>query len=181
MFHRQKMFVILQMHYISKHQYLPLISDEKKHIRNRSIALCNMDPHVLSEGQRHGHYTRMFHHQFLCGRLRQPSQSHPNRRNRHHLLPNHIGQKRDHFQHRPVNNVISNVDSLVSWANVTRLVPTVYADGSVVYKYANDSIYYYFNSGKDSIDFTNPVEFVVLAYDGVNRKSYTVKGQLKRF
>lgn len=86
-----------------------------------------------------------------------------------------ISGKNVFFNIDQVNNVISNVDSLVSWANVTRLVPTVYADGSVVYKYANDSIYYYFNSGKDSIDFTNPVEFVVLAYDGVNRKSYTVK------
>lgn len=74
-----------------------------------------------------------------------------------------------------VNNVISNVDSLVSWANVTRLVPTVYSDGVVIYKAADDSLYRQLNSGKDSIDFSKPVEFIVLAIDGVNSKTYTVK------
>jgi len=86
-----------------------------------------------------------------------------------------ISGKNVYFNIDQMNNVISNVDSLVSWANITRLVPTVYADGNVVYRYANDSIYRFLNSGKDSIDFTNPVEFTVLAYDGLNRKTYTVK------
>lgn len=86
-----------------------------------------------------------------------------------------ISGKSVYFNIDQVNNVISNVDSLVSWANVTRLVPTVYAEGVVAYKAYNDSLYHYLSSGKDSIDFTKPAEFVVLAYDGINKKTYTVK------
>ena len=86
-----------------------------------------------------------------------------------------ISGKNIYFNIDQVNNVISNVDSLVSWANITRLVPTVFAEGAVVYKPGNDSLYHYLTSGKDSIDSTLPVEFMVLAYDGVNKKTYTVK------
>ena len=86
-----------------------------------------------------------------------------------------ISGKNVFFNIDQVNNVISNVDSLVSWANITRLVPSVSADGTVIYKNPSDSLYRYLNSGKDSIDFTKPVEFIVMAYDGVNRKTYTVK------
>ena len=86
-----------------------------------------------------------------------------------------ISGKNVYFNIDQVNNVISNVDSLVSWANITRLVPTVYSEGVVAYKTKADSLYRYLNNGKDSIDFTYPVDFTVLAYDGVNKKSYTVK------
>jgi len=78
-----------------------------------------------------------------------------------------------YFNIDQLNNTITNVDSLVSWANVKRVVPTITSDGTIYYKQYTDSVYYPLSNGSDSLDFSEPVEFVVFANDGSSYKKYT--------
>lgn len=71
-------------------------------------------------------------------------------------------------------NEIYTVDSLPYWTDVTRVVPSITSDGVVYFKYQGDEMYNYFNNGNDSIDFTNPVDFLVVAYNGADAKRYSV-------
>lgn len=73
-----------------------------------------------------------------------------------------------------INGRIYNVDSLPNWVDITHVIPSITAYGNIYRKNSSDSIYYYLTSGKDSVDFTNPVELAVTGTDGVSFKKYTV-------
>ncbi len=68
------------------------------------------------------------------------------------------------------NNTIYNADSLPYLCKVDSLIPTMY--GSTLQAITiNDSISY---SGKDTIDFTNPITVKTLATDGTSTRTYIV-------
>lgn len=69
-----------------------------------------------------------------------------------------------------INGKIYNLDSLPVGTNVTKIVATISANGLV----ARDSIgeLKYFGSGSDSLDFTKPVKFRVIAYANANKGDY---------
>ncbi len=81
-----------------------------------------------------------------------------------------------------VEGTIMAVDSLAYWADITRVVPTVVAAGSVYYRQAGTSDdYAYLRSGSDSIDFSKGVELLVVSSDGNYSKHYTAKINLSEY
>ena len=72
-----------------------------------------------------------------------------------------------------IGGLISSVDSLPDWINLTRVVPSFTAHGSVYYK-LNEQ-YYYLTSGVDSIDMSNGAELLVVGNDEKSSKRYQVK------
>lgn len=79
-----------------------------------------------------------------------------------------------YFNIDQVDNTISSVDSLPYWANISRIVPTIsFTGGSVYCRQRGNQMFEYFTSGSDSVDFTQKVEFVVVATDGTSTKTYT--------
>lgn len=80
-----------------------------------------------------------------------------------------------YFQIDQVNNRIYSVDSIVYWADITRVVPIIGYSGYLYIRTGDDTIAYAFTSGSDSVDFTQKVEFIVLAYDGSDAKTYTAE------
>ena len=81
-----------------------------------------------------------------------------------------------YFNIDQVNNVISSVDSLAYWADISRLVPTISFTGGAVYcREKGSGQYSYFTSGSDSIDFNKQMEFMVVATDGMSTKTYTAR------
>lgn len=73
------------------------------------------------------------------------------------------------------NGRIYTVDSLPSWTDLKRVVPTVSAYGNVFAKRGDDNVYYPLVSGKDSLDFTKPAELATISIDGNTIKYYTVE------
>lgn len=69
--------------------------------------------------------------------------------------------------------LISTVDSLPNWLDITRVVPSFNSYGYVYVK-LND-LYYSFTSGKDSLDFTNGLDLMVVSTDGASSRNYSVK------
>lgn len=69
-----------------------------------------------------------------------------------------------------INGQIYNRDSLPTGTNVKKIVATISANGMV----ARDSLgtLKFFGSGSDSLDFTNPVKFRVIAYANANKGDY---------
>lgn len=86
-----------------------------------------------------------------------------------------IGGETVKFNINQIKNEIYSVDSLPKWADITGIVPRISTTGLVYVKEADDTEYKYFSSGNDSIDFTNPVKFLVVATDGISRKEYTAR------
>ncbi len=80
-----------------------------------------------------------------------------------------------YFNIDQLNNRITSVDSLASWADISQVLPTVTAYGTVYCRQGGDSIFYYFTSGSDSVDFTQKVEFLVVANDQSSSKIYTAE------
>ena len=75
-----------------------------------------------------------------------------------------------------VNGRIYTVDSLPAWIDLTHVVPSFSCYGYVVgKKVPGDDTFYGITSGSDSIDFSNPVEFLCVAADGNSTKKYTVE------
>ena len=74
-----------------------------------------------------------------------------------------------------LNGLIYNVDTLPKWTDVTKICPSFTVSGTAYARLDADSIYYQMTSGSDSIDFTNPIQILVLAYDGMSQKEYTAK------
>lgn len=73
-----------------------------------------------------------------------------------------------------INGRIYSIDSLPSWTNLTRVVPTITYSGTVYARLNADSVYYSITSGSDSIDLSTPMDFLVTATDGVSKKHYSV-------
>ena len=80
-----------------------------------------------------------------------------------------------YFNIDQVNNRIYSVDSIVYWADITRVIPIIGYSGYLYIRTGDDSIAYSFTSGSDSVDFTQYVEFIVVAYDGSDAKIYTAE------
>ena len=76
-----------------------------------------------------------------------------------------------YFNIDQVNKRIYNVDSLPYWVDLSKIVPTVTCLGNV-YIRGDEEAFHAFNNGKDTIDFTKKIEFLVVAYDGVSSKTY---------
>ncbi len=86
-----------------------------------------------------------------------------------------ISGKNIYFNIDQLKGTISNVDSLAYWVNITRVVPTIAATGTVYYRAKGSSDdYVYLRSGTDSIDFSNGIELRVVSTDGSYSKFYTV-------
>lgn len=71
-----------------------------------------------------------------------------------------------------IRGLITTVDSLPNWLDITRVVPT-YSGYGYAYVRVND-IYYAFSNGKDSLDFTNGLDLMMVSTDGTSAKKYTV-------
>lgn len=85
-----------------------------------------------------------------------------------------ISGKDIRFNIDQVNGHIYSVDSLTSWADVSKIVPYYSATGGLYYKPVGDAYYRYITSGTDSIDFTNTVEVMCGSYDGKSVRKYTI-------
>lgn len=68
---------------------------------------------------------------------------------------------------------IYNVDSLPVNTDITHVVCSITADGSPTYQKEDEEWYYV--STSDSLDFTQPVQIRVWAYDGISTRDYTVR------
>ncbi|MCM1313543.1 MAG: DUF6242 domain-containing protein [Bacteroides sp.] len=86
-----------------------------------------------------------------------------------------IGGNSVYFNIDQVRNTIISVDSLPVWTDLSRVVPTVNSYGYVYYKHETDSLFMPLLSGSDSIDFTSPLDFLVIGTDGFSTKQYSVK------
>ena len=71
-----------------------------------------------------------------------------------------------------LNGTIFSVDSLPSWVDISRVIPSVSYTGLIYCRQRGNDSYYAFTSGKDSVDFTQKVEFLVIAYDGLSTRHY---------
>lgn len=79
-----------------------------------------------------------------------------------------------HFNIDQLNGVITTVDSIASWADLSKIKPSFSAIGNVSYFNKDNNSYLFLTSGADSINLEKPVEFFVAATDGVSFKKYTV-------
>jgi hypothetical protein len=86
-----------------------------------------------------------------------------------------IDGKSIYFNIDQVKGTIESVDSIISWADISRVVTTVTYNGYIFCKQRGWDDYYNFVSGTDSVDYTKDVEFLVVSTDGANSKTYTVK------
>ena len=67
-----------------------------------------------------------------------------------------------------LNGHIHTVDSLPNWVDLTKVVPTVNAQGDVYYKTEEDDILYDpLNSGSTILDFNKTVELLCASTDGL--------------
>lgn len=80
-----------------------------------------------------------------------------------------------YFNIDQLHNRITSVDSLPSWVDVTRVVPTVSYYGYIYCSQGEDNDFYSFRSGSDSIDFSQPVRFLVCSTDGTDARIYTAE------
>lgn len=78
-----------------------------------------------------------------------------------------VGFNIDHL-----NGVIESVDSIVNWADISRVVTTINYTGYIYCKQRGWDNYYAFVSGSDSVDYTQDVEFLVVSTDGQNSRTY---------
>lgn len=72
-----------------------------------------------------------------------------------------------------VNGRIYSIDSLPSWTNLNRVVASFSYVGQLYAKWAVDSQYYPISNGQDSLDFSTPLDLLVVASDGISKKHYT--------
>lgn len=86
-----------------------------------------------------------------------------------------IGGSSVAFNIDQINNKIYSVDSLPSWVDISGVIPTVNSTGYVYIKEGDETDFHQFASGTDSVDFTKPVKFLIIATDGVSTKEYTAQ------
>lgn len=77
-----------------------------------------------------------------------------------------------YFNIDQLNGVIASVDSVASWIDISRVIPTVTYTGYIFCRQRGWDKFYSFTSGTDSVDFTQDVEFMVVSTDGENKKTY---------
>ena len=86
-----------------------------------------------------------------------------------------IGGSSVAFNIDQINNKIYSVDSLPSWVDISGVIPTINSTGYVYVKEGDETDFHQFTSGTDSVDFTKPVKFLIIATDGVSTKEYTAQ------
>lgn len=74
-----------------------------------------------------------------------------------------------------INGIVTTIDSLPNWVDLTRVVPTITCYGTPCYMNPTDSVYYAFANGADSLDFSAPANILIIGTDGQSYKKYTVK------
>ncbi len=84
-----------------------------------------------------------------------------------------IGGDEIYFNTNQIQKTIWSVDTLPNWVDLTKVIPTVGSSGYVFIKESDDETFMTFNNGVDTVDFTKPVEFKVIATDGISSKTYT--------
>ena len=84
-----------------------------------------------------------------------------------------ISGKTIKFNIDQVNGRIYSIDSLPSWTNLKRVVASFSYSGELYAKWAGDGNYYQVSNGKDSLDFSTPLDLLVVASDGISTKHYT--------
>lgn len=84
-----------------------------------------------------------------------------------------ISGKTIKFNIDQVNGRIYSIDSLPSWTNLKRVVASFSYSGELYAKWAGDGNYYPISNGKDSLDFSTPLDLLVVASDGISTKHYT--------
>lgn len=72
------------------------------------------------------------------------------------------------------NNIIENRDSLPYGTRVNAVLATIEYQGIIGYKKSGDVDYVTY-SAKDSIDFSGPIDIVVLSTSGTSERHYTMK------
>lgn len=86
-----------------------------------------------------------------------------------------VGGNDVYFNIDQVKNKIESVDSIVAWADISRVITSVSAEGNVFCRQRGAELFYPFTSGKDSVDYTQKVEFLIISYDGNWSKTYEAK------
>ncbi len=86
-----------------------------------------------------------------------------------------LSGKSVYFNIDQVDNKIVSVDSLPSWVDVSRVVPTLTYTGYLFCRQRGAELFGSFANGTDSVDFTQKVEFLVVASDGATSKQYTAE------
>ena len=84
-----------------------------------------------------------------------------------------IGGSNIKFNIDQVNGRIYSVDSLPSWTDLSRVVPSVSFSGNLYVMI--DSVYYQTTGSGDSLDMTKPLDFIVVSTDGTSIKHYTAE------
>ena len=82
-----------------------------------------------------------------------------------------VGGSSVKFNIDQVNGRIYSIDSLPEWVDLRRVVPRIECSATLYTMI--DSVYYPIIGRGDSLDFTHPVDFLVVATDGVSMKHYT--------
>lgn len=77
-----------------------------------------------------------------------------------------------------VNGKIYSIDTLPSWTDLSRVVARFTSYGTVFGQTrleANDTLYYYVNSGTDSLDLRKPLSIYAVSTDAMSKKKYTIE------
>ena len=84
-----------------------------------------------------------------------------------------IGGSSVRFNIDQLNGRIYSGDSLPTWANVKRVVPSFTCAGTLYAQIGADSTWYQITSGSDSLDLSTPLNLAVIATDDKSMKRYT--------
>lgn len=80
-----------------------------------------------------------------------------------------------YFNIDQVNNRITSVDSLPSWVDLSHVVASVSYAGYIYCSQKGSENFYSFTSGTDSLDFTQPIRFLLVSTDGKDSRTYTAE------
>lgn len=73
-----------------------------------------------------------------------------------------------------VNGIITTVDSIANWIDLSKVCPSFSSSGNVFAKMGSDSLYYVLTSGKDTVNLEKPMDIRVVATNGTSSKRYTL-------
>ena len=79
-----------------------------------------------------------------------------------------------------INNRIYNIDSLAYGSDITKVNTSVYATGTIGYKYLDEPDISYLWSTGDSIDFTRKLQFVVVSTDETYTRTYDIEVNVRK-
>ncbi len=92
------------------------------------------------------------------------------------IITKTIGGNEIFFNIDQVNGRIYNIDSLPNWVSLKAVVPSFSSYGSVYLEIPDEeNLYYLLTSGKDSVNFTQPIKLLCEANDKKSTRFYTVE------